>query len=262
MIKTIIVEDVKPERLHLEKLLKEHFADTEIIASCNTYIEAEAALEKHKPNLLLLDIELAAGKLSFDLLKDYKNENAEVVFITAHGHYALQAIQFSCCDYVLKPYTDAMLIAAIEKARKRIYKKDADNLNRIEILLQNLKAKEPAQKMIALQNAAQHSRYEVIPVNNILYVASQKDHTSLITAQTNTADKKIFRSVLSKGIGEIAEQFAGNTQFVRVHSQYIVNSGFITGFHKTDGFLIMYDREEIPIARERKQAVLRLLSLK
>ncbi len=259
MIKAVIIEDEKSEKLHLEKLLAEHFFDVQLMASCSSYGEAEAALENSRPDLLLVDIELDAGKLCFDLLIGYKSENTEIVFITAHEHYALQAIQFSCCDYVLKPYHDSTLIEAIEKAKKRIYEKDS--FNRFELLLKNLKAKESSQKMIALQNASQPSRHEVIPVNNILYVSSQKDHTSLITAQTNTADKKIFHSVLSKGIGEIADQLADNTQFIRVHSQHLVNTSFITAYHKVDSVLIMHDGKEIPVARERKQAVLRLLSL-
>ncbi|MBV9960956.1 MAG: response regulator transcription factor [Parafilimonas sp.] len=260
MITAIIVEDVSSERLHLKKILEENFNDFYVAALCGTSAEATEALQKYKPQLLLFDIELDAGKLSFDILNDYKNDTAEVVFITAYNHYALQAIQFSCCDYVLKPYSNSILIEAIEKAKNRIDEKD--KFNRIELLLQNLKLTAPSKKIIALQNAAQSKRYEVISVNNILYIASQKDHTSLITAQTNTADRKIFYSVLSKGIGEIAAQFSDNSTFIRVHSQYIINSNFITAYDKKDGFIIMYDDKEIPIARERKQAVLRLLSLK
>lgn len=260
MIRAIIVEDVKREREHIEKILAENFNDIHLTASCSSYAEAAATLENQKPQLLLFDIELDGGKLSFDLLNNFETDRSEFIFITAYRHYALQAIEMSCCGYVLKPYHDATLIRAIEKARLLIHR--SDGFNRIELLLQNLKAKEPGQKIIALQNATQLCKHEVIPVNNILYVVSQKDHTSLIVAQANTADKKIFHSILSKGIGDIAGQFADNTQFIRVHSQYLLNTAFITGYRKADSFLMMFDGTEIPVARERKQAVLKLLYFK
>lgn len=260
MIEAIIAEDIKTERLHIEKILKENFADISLIASCSTYNETANALAKYKPQLLLFDIELDAGKLSFDLLKDYKNSNSEVVFITAYDQYALQAIQLSCCDYVLKPYSNESLVKAIEKAKKRIGEKD--DLNRIELLLQNFRTKEPSQKIIALQNAAHPQKHEVIPVKNIMYVASQKDHTSLVVAQSNTPDKKIFKSVLSKGIGEMFEMLDDAEHFMRVHNQYIINASFITAFHKQDCLLTMFDGNEIPVSRENRHAVLRLLNLK
>src|SRR5690348_14025795 len=113
MISAIIVEDIKRERQHIENILKENFGDVILMASCSSYAEAAAALENNKPQLLLFDIELDSGKLSFDLLSDYSNKESEFVFISAHGHYALQAIQLSRCEYVLKPYRDATLIEAI-----------------------------------------------------------------------------------------------------------------------------------------------------
>ena len=260
MISAIIVEDLQRERQHIEKILKKNFTDIILTASCGTYAEAAVALENYKPQLLLFDIELDGGKLSFELLNNYENNDSEFVFISAHDHYALQAIEMSYCDYVLKPYSDIILIAAIERAKKRIYEKDS--FNRIEILLKNLKSKEPSQKTIVLPNTTPPHNCAIIPVNNILYVASKKDHTSLFVAQASTPDKKIFHSVLSKGVGKIAEQLEDNTQFVRAHSQYIVNTAFITGYNKADCSLIMYDSKSIPIARERKQALMHLLSLK
>ena len=46
-------------------------------------------------------------KSGFDLLKELNSYDFEVIFVTAHDQYAIQAMRFAAVDYLLKPILKA-----------------------------------------------------------------------------------------------------------------------------------------------------------
>jgi two-component system LytT family response regulator len=117
MIRTLIVDDEPPARKKVRHLLRE-FADLEIVAEAGTGADAIAAADRHKPDLILLDIHLPDMD-GFGVLERLADrESPVVIFVTAYDEHALAAFNARALDYLLKPVAPDRFEAAIERARK------------------------------------------------------------------------------------------------------------------------------------------------
>ena len=61
-----------------------------------------ANLRRVKPELVFLDVRMPGGN-GIDMLAELSEIDFEVIFVTAHDEYMLQALQFSAVDYLMKP---------------------------------------------------------------------------------------------------------------------------------------------------------------
>jgi two-component system LytT family response regulator len=120
MIRVLIVDDEPPARKKVRHLLRP-FADVEIVAEAGNGADAIAAADRHKPDLILLDIHLpdmdGFGVLERIADRDAR-ESAVVIFVTAYDEHALAAFNARALDYLLKPVAPDRFEAAIERARK------------------------------------------------------------------------------------------------------------------------------------------------
>ena len=73
-----------------------------IIAECENGEEGIENIEKKKPDIVFLDVEMPRMN-GFTMLQQLKNKNFEVIFVTAYDHYAIKAIRYSALDYLVKP---------------------------------------------------------------------------------------------------------------------------------------------------------------
>jgi two-component system LytT family response regulator len=117
MITSIIVDDERLARRELKRLLEPH-TDVDILAECSNADEAKEMIEKMRPDLLFLDIQMP-GKTGFDLMEmlDY---TPEVIFITAYDEFALKAFNANALDYILKPIEEERLKNALNRASEKI----------------------------------------------------------------------------------------------------------------------------------------------
>ena len=118
MIRTMIVDDERLARQEIKRLL-ESFSEIEVIAESGVVDEALDIIEKEKPDLLLLDIQMP-GKTGFELLDELNGPTPEVIFITAYDEYALQAFEVNALDYLMKPVDKNRLRDSILKVIKRV----------------------------------------------------------------------------------------------------------------------------------------------
>ena len=118
MIRTMIVDDERLARQEIIRLL-ESFSEIEVIAESGVVDEALDIIEKEKPDLLLLDIQMP-GKTGFELLDELNGPTPEVIFITAYDEYTLQAFEVNALDYLMKPVDENRLRDSILKVIKRV----------------------------------------------------------------------------------------------------------------------------------------------
>ncbi len=111
----LLVDDERLARAELRRLLAAH-PDVQVVAEAATADEAVRAIETRRPDLVLLDIELA-GATGFSVLEKLDWVPA-VVFVTAYDQYAVRAFEVSAFDYLLKPVEPERLAAALEKVRR------------------------------------------------------------------------------------------------------------------------------------------------
>ena len=117
-MRVLLVDD---EDLALDRL-KTFFADiegVELVGQARDGDEALAAIEKLTPDLVLLDIQMP-GRNGLRAAADITVEpRPEVIFVTAHEHYAPDAFDVDAADYLLKPVRFDRLRQAVERARRR-----------------------------------------------------------------------------------------------------------------------------------------------
>lgn len=114
-MKTLIVDDEPLARRELRRLLAAHPC-VRIIGEASDIAEARAQIQLHRPELVLLDIQMPGGT-GFDLLEQL-DEIPRIVFTTAYDHYAVKAFDVSALDYLLKPVEPERLRVAIQKAQE------------------------------------------------------------------------------------------------------------------------------------------------
>src|SRR5258708_9811289 len=92
-----------------------------LIAECANGFEAVKAANMHKPDLMILDVQMP--KLDgFEVLELLGTEARGVLFTTAYDTYALRAFNLHAVHYLLKPFSAERFREALPLARPRLRK--------------------------------------------------------------------------------------------------------------------------------------------
>jgi len=228
----------------MQKLLQINCPEISVIGS---YTDADEAIQMTRvinPDLIFLDIAMPI-KNGFELLKELKGSSFEVIFVTAHNQFMIEAFHFSAIDYLLKPVEDNLLIDAVERAKKRIAEK-VDNKN-IETFLHNLKQKQTPQKMRLCIPSLKG--FLVIELDDILYAESSGNYTNLYF----TNQKMVCTS---KPMHEY-ETLLEDAGFVRIHKSILVNLLHVKEYLRGEGgSVILSNGREVEVARRKKDLLI------
>jgi two-component system LytT family response regulator len=117
-IRTIVVDDEPLAREKLRGFLEAE-PDFEIVGECRDGVEAVAAIEQQKPDLVFLDVQMPE-LTGFEVLEKLAPENLPtVIFATAYDRYALRAFEVHAIDYLLKPFDRERLQETLARVRER-----------------------------------------------------------------------------------------------------------------------------------------------
>jgi two-component system, LytTR family, response regulator len=127
-IRAVIVDD-EPTARRGVRLLLERDGSVDVIGEASTGAEAAELISRERPDLAFLDVQMPGGD-GFDALKAIAPGMAPaVVFVTAYDEYALRAFEVNAVDYLLKPYDDARFLAALNRAKEEIRRRQTDTIN-------------------------------------------------------------------------------------------------------------------------------------
>lgn len=116
MASVLVVDDAAFMRMTLKKMLEAN--GHQVAAEASNGIEAIKKYAEARPDVVLLDITMPEMN-GVEALKKIKeiDPTAKVVICSAMGQQAMvaQAIQFGAKDFVVKPFEEERLIAAINK---------------------------------------------------------------------------------------------------------------------------------------------------
>lgn len=245
MIRVIVIDDEKRVADAIAKIIDNHCSGFSVIGVANNVTEGVALINKHKPDLVTLDINLPDGS-GFDLLKKVDEVDFKLVFITAYQEHALKAIKFSAIDYILKPIDEFELSEAFRKA-KAIHKKENNKLV-LDAFLSGLNGIPKEQKKIVLKTA---DDIHLIKINDIIRCKSDGSYTSFFLKENK-------QLLVSKNLKEY-EDLLSDFGFFRAHHSHLININCIERFHKADGGIIyMSDQSEIPVSVRKKEGLLKL----
>ncbi len=128
-IRTIVVDDEPLAREGVRQVLADE-PDVEIVAECADGVEAVKAIEQHRPDLLVLDVQMPQLN-GFEVLEALEpDQMPAVIFTTAHDQHAIRAFEVNALDYLLKPFNQARFQKALQRARAQLRAKGKPGADR------------------------------------------------------------------------------------------------------------------------------------
>jgi two-component system LytT family response regulator len=244
MKKILIIDDEKPTRDLIKRMIDSFGFDVEVYDDGQNVQSGIEAINRIKPDLVYLDIQMPDGN-GFDVLKSIDNITFSVIFVTAFQEYAIQAIKFSAIDYILKPIDADELKESLNSALIRLSEKSDDSI--FQALQHNIS---PANKR-KLVLKTQESNY-VVDIEEIIRCESDKNYTFFYLK----SGKKILVSRTLKDFDILLSPF----QFFRVQQSHLVNLNYIDRYDKQDGgSVIMKDGASIPLSPVKKEQFFKML---
>jgi len=230
----LIIDDEKLARELLREYL-EGFPKIEIIGECAKGNEAVEKINKLKPDLIFLDVQMP-GMNGFDVLEEIDHE-PYIIFTTAYDQYAIKAFEKNAVDYLLKPLDQERFRLAVNRALKR---KTVEQ-GTMEELLRSIKA--DAKNFETHVFVQKSEKLFNLPVEEIVYLEASGDYTVITT--------KNDQFVSSSGIGKLEEIMDPDT-FIRVHRSTIINLNYLKEIerHFNGGMVVkMQNGKSFPVSR-------------
>jgi len=244
MIKAILVDDEVHCLDTLSILLKEYCPEVQILDKCRSAKAALEAIEKLKPSIVFLDIEMPAMN-GFELLEQFEEIPFAVIFTTSYDQYAIKSIRFSALDYLLKPIDPKELITAVHKVETQ---KNLPVAEQFQMLLNQVHHKEAGFKKIAVPTS---EGFELIPEDEILRCEADDNYTHIFLKNKN-------RIIACRTLKEVEEQLQDFSHFIRVHHSYLVNLNEVTKYVRGEGgYVVMSDGSSVNVSRSRKESLLK-----
>jgi two-component system LytT family response regulator len=243
-IRSIIIDDEYKSRDNLRVLLAEYCPAIEIVAEAETAVAALKLIKQLEPQLLFLDIEMPGGS-GFQLLQSLPaDRNFEVIFVTAYDHYGIAAVKACAIDYILKPIDVMELSGAVNKA-----------------ILQIGRSNQPLKELVANMGKPVAENRIAFPLSDRIIFALPGDIIRMEAAGNYThvylsGQKKL---IVCKTLKEYNDLLI-HRDFIRTHQSHLINRHKISAWIKTEGGAVsMEDGSQVPVSRQRRDEVLKLL---
>jgi two-component system, LytTR family, response regulator len=234
-MKILIVDDSRLARRELQELLSPH-SQYEVVGEAVDVASALTALNKLKPDLLLLDIHLPDGN-GFDVLEQAEF-TPKVIFTTAYEQHALRAFEVNALDYLLKPITEERLLSALE----RISTPDPELQTRPQNHTNPAATKNPDAHVFIREG----ERCHFVKYKEIRHICVEGNYVRVFFRDTNAL---LLRSL------SYVEQRMDPEVFFRANRQHIINLNFIERVEPWigDGLQIIL-RDATEVIASRRQA--------
>jgi len=176
-LRVLVVDDEAPARRKVLRLLREE-RNVEIAGEADSGEAAVAAIKKHKPDVVFLDVQMP-GLDGFGVIQSLNAEKIplpQVVFITAHDKFALRAFEVHAFDYLLKPVSEERFREALGRARSQ-HEQPGDAFSfRLQLMLEQLQRERSFPERLLIQ---EDSRAIFIAVKEIAWVEADRNYLLL-----------------------------------------------------------------------------------
>ena len=229
-IRTLVVDDEALARARLRDLLAA-CPDIEIIGECASGRAAVETIGASAVDLVFLDIQMPELD-GFGVLAAVGPERMPpLIFTSAYSEFAVRAFESYALDYLLKPFDEARLGAAVDRARRQVAARRravamgeaptaspnaaADLDARLIGLLAHLRQPQPPRfpEAIAIRSGAQ---YLVVRVADVDWIEADGNYSKLYIQRRPR--------LLTRTLAALEKNVLDPDVFVRVHRSAIVNT--------------------------------------
>ena len=262
-MKVVVVDD---EQLAREELCYQlgQVAEpdaVEVVAQAGNGPDAIAAVERHEPDLVFLDIQMP-GLSGFEVarrLLERETESPALIFVTAFDQHAIEAFEVNAVDYLLKPVDTVRLEQAIQRARKRLSSErpaGAPPLNdQLERIVKMMSGRQVRREQVAVKVG---ERFLLVQADDIIYASLADESINIVTGQvTGSSNYRTLDDLQARLDPEV---------FWRVHRSHLVNINKIkeiVPWFSRNYILKMNDGRttEIPVSRSQTKRLREYLRL-
>ena len=219
MLRALIVDDERLARQKVRTFLEAR-GDVAIAGEAANVEEAVAAIEREKPDLVLLDIQMPGPtkeSTGFDVLR--ANPKL-VVFITAHDEFAVRAFEVAAVDYLLKPFDRRRFDEAIERAKKSA----------------------PRDLRSAFFSVRKRDRTILVAVKDVDWIEAEGKYVRIHVRDQSY----LVRDAMSAVERRLDERF------VRIHRSTIVNLRRVKELQHDDSVVVLHDGTRLTMSRRYK----------
>ncbi|MGD1844191.1 MAG: LytR/AlgR family response regulator transcription factor [Salibacteraceae bacterium] len=247
MISLAIIEDEAKTRKFLRSIIEEEFKEFRVVGEAESVETGLKLLQQQQPEVLLLDVEMPDGT-GFDLLNELESNLPHVIFVTAYGHYAVEAIRAGAIDYIEKPIDPRILGEGLQRIRQRIHAKEDLADSNLKAVVNSLSAKKIA---IPLRTGVVS-----VEVQHVLYIKADGPYSEIYLE--DQIDRPL---VISKTLKSIYPNLQ-SLGFIRPHRSYLVNLSKIIGLSRAGGGdVLLSGGIEIPFSDQYKDEALKTIKL-
>lgn len=231
MLDVVVVDDESEARQLVLALIERYAPFARLVGEAATALEGIRCINTHKPHAVLLDIEMPNGN-AFDLLAAFPQRTFDVVYTTAHEHYAVQAIRTHPADYLLKPLDPEHFVPVLQALHTKRTNRDRSGVLHVSTV----------QGHYFLRHA------------DITHVDADGSysHVHLLNGERHT---------VSRSLGKL-EADLPMPPFFRCHHSHFVNLQHVKAVLNTDGGLaVVKNGARVPVATRTQGELLRAMAL-
>ena len=243
-IRALIVDDEPLGRERIRTLLRED-AEVEIVGEIADGRAAIAAVERLKPDLLFLDVQMPKMD-GFEVLDAIAEKHLPaIIFVTAYDRYAVQAFKVHALDYLLKSYDRERFESALERAKAEISRSHHGAVNeRMVGLLEGLESRKQRASRLVIKAAG---RIIFLRVEEIDWVEAADNYVRIHAGREGHLVRETLQSL---------EGRLDPAQFLRIHRSTIVNLDRIRELKPTfhgDYAVFLRDGTELTLSRNYRE---------
>lgn len=250
-ITIVIADDEPPARAKIRRFLAGDL-DFTVVAEAGSGLETIAAVEKNRPDLLFLDVQMPDPDGFGVLAALDPDTRPHVIFSTAYDEYAVRAFEVHALDYLLKPYDEERFRKALRRASAQIRPALRDDLvpdrpaggltweERLARLLDEAQARaRPLERILVRRDGVA----TLLHTSRITWIEAAGNYSRLHTADG---------SYLVRGTLGALEARLDPARFARIHRSHIINLDQIRSLHPWshgDQLVRLLDGTELMLSR-------------
>lgn len=243
-MKALVIDNERNIRTTVVDLITAFCPQITSVAEADGVVSGLKKIHELQPDIVFTDVEMDDGT-GMDMLSKLSEIKFQVIFITAHNKYAIDAFRFSAIDFLTKPINPDELAKSVQKAESNI--KNKLFLEQVAVMNERNLAK--SEKKIVLKEL---DAIHIIKVKDLICCEASGIYTTFFIDN----NKQIVVSKNLKEYEEILEPY----DFLRVHNSFLINANKIEKFEKNDGgFLIMEGGQRVPVSQRKKDVVISFL---
>ena len=241
----LIIDDEKDSREIISSYITQYFSEIKIVGEADSVVSGLELILTSEFDLLFLDIQLK-NETSFKLLEKLNDISFDIIFITAHDEYAIQAIKHHAMDYLLKPLDRNEFVNSVNKYKKSNTKKDQ---SKIISLIESFQ-RQSNSKQIKLPTL---TGFKIVSMEDILYLESDSNYTYIYFKNGN-------RELISKTLKEFQNELPEHL-FCRIHNSQIINLDSVKEYIKgRGGQIVLSNNKVLNVSQAKKNNFLRYWS--